>query len=78
MLLCDIARSGTGLSVNVTTDGRSDALQVSNLVDKLFESTTIGEIESTLRTASDRDVAKEIVLESITMLINILRRVSKI
>ena len=59
-----IAGSVTSLSVTVTTDGESDALQESTLVDELVESTTIEEFESTVRTESDGVIAEEMVRES--------------
>ena len=48
----------------MTTDGGDDALQESTLAEELVESTTIEELESTVRTESAGVVAEEIVRES--------------
>ena len=45
----------------MTTDGGVDALQESTLAEELVESTTIEELESTVRTESAGVVAEEIV-----------------
>ncbi len=48
----------------MTTDGGDEALQESTLAEELVESTTIEELESTVRTESAGVVAEEIVRES--------------
>ena len=44
-----IAGSETSLSVTVTTNGGAEALQESILADEIVNSTTIEELESTVR-----------------------------
>jgi hypothetical protein len=66
-----IAGSGASLSVTVMTEGATEALLESTLIDEPVESTTIEELESTVRTEAAgvvaEDVAEEIVLESMMM-----------
>ena len=52
----------------MTTEAGAEALQESTLVDELVESTTIEELESTVRTESDGVVAEEIIRDSMMKL----------
>ena len=49
------------MSVTVTTDGGAEVLQESTLIEELVESTTIEELEFTVRTEFDVVVAEQIV-----------------
>ena len=61
--------------VTVTNDGGAEALQESTLADELVESTTIEELDSTVRTESDGVVAGKIIRDSMVKLWRILVRV---
>ena len=63
-----IAGSETSLSITVTIDGGTKALQESILANELVESTAIEELESTVRTESDGVVAEDIVRDSMMKL----------
>ena len=62
-----IAGSGASLSVTVMTEGATEALLESTSIVELVESTTIEELESTVRTGASRVVAEDIVPESMMM-----------
>ena len=62
----------------MTTDGGDNALQESTLTEEPVDSTTIEELEFTVRTEFAGVVAEEIVRESMVKLLMILLRVKKI